>query len=353
MVATTQRKTLEIREWNSDHLRKKMLVYFFGSKISANNYYRDILLRQHTSIQGHWGFLLFYISSFFKTIVPISDYTVLDKEGLILKYPVSIKFNKSEIMEGDRFLASCGLNKDNKYVCLNVRDSAYLSKTRKKDFAKHELRNSNINTYIESIKTLTESGYAVFRMGSIVEHQLDFKHPMFFDYASNGMRTEFLDIFLGANCTFCISTGSGWDEIPRIFKRPTMYVNFLPILVETIVTRDLLLFPKYMRDKTTKKLLSLNDCLSSDLFGQSNPFWIDKYNGFVQDLSSDDLKHATIEIIARTVGQFIPTTEESQAQEKLSKILMSKSKFQPSDGYFPIRAEFTTRFFSQNPNFLD
>ena len=190
-------------------------------------------------------------------------------------------------------------------------------------------------------------------MGAIVEHQLDFKHPMFFDYASNGARTEFRDIFLGANCTFCISTGSGWDEIPRVFKRPTMYVNFVPMLDSNIVTRDLLLFPKFLRDKTTNKLLSLNDCLFSFLFGHSNPFWVAKYNGYVEDLSSDDLKHATIEMIARTEGQFIPTTQQSQTQENLRQTLMSKSKFQPSSRYFPIRAEFATRFLTQNPNFLD
>ena len=353
MVSTTQRITFEIKEWNSNCLRKKILIYFFGSKTSANNYYRDILLRQHTSIQGHWGFLLFYISSFFKFIVPNSDYTVLDKEGLILKYPVGIKFNKSEIMEGNRFLASCGLNQESKYVCLNVRDSAYLSKTRKKDFNKHELRNSDINTYIDSIKALIGAGYAVFRMGSIAEHQLDFKHPMFFDYAINGMRTEFLDIFLGDNCTFCISTGSGWDEIPRIFKRPTIYVNFLPILEYNMITRDLLLFPKYIKDKVTNELLSLNNLLSSFLYGQSNPYWVDTYNGVVQDLSSDDLKYATLEMIARIEGKFTPNNQQSQTQEKLRQALMSESKFQPSAGYFPIRAEFATRFLSQNPKFLD
>ena len=353
MVSTTQRITFEIKEWNSNCLRKKILIYFFGSKTSANNYYRDILLRQHTSIQGHWGFLLFYISSFFKFIVPNSDYTVLDKEGLILKYPVGIKFNESEIAEGNRFLASCGLNQESKYVCLNVRDSAYLSKTRKKDFNKHELRNSDINTYIGVVKALTELGYSVFRMGSIVEKRLDFEDQKFFDYASNGMRTEFLDIFLGATCTFCISTGTGWDEIPRIFKRPTMLVNCLPILSPEIITRDILLFPKYMRDKDTNKLLSLNECLSSGLYELSNPEWVQKYNGIAQDLSFEDLTHAVNEMVARVEGRFTPTLKQIQLQDLLRRKLTARSKLQPSEGYFPIRAEFATRFLIQNPNFLD
>lgn len=353
MVTTTQRTILEIREWNSYHLRKKITLYFFGSKKSSNDVYRNMLMRQSYSIQGHWGFLLFYLSSFLKPIVPISDPTVLDGTGLLLKHPVGVKFAKSEIIEGNRFLESCGLSPESKYVCLNVRDSAYLSNTRRKNFTKHNLRNSDINSYINSVKALTELGYSVFRMGSIVEKRLDFEHSMFLDYASNGMRTEFLDIFLGANCSFCISTGTGWDEIPRIFKRPTLYVNFVPILAPQIMTRDIFLFPKYIREKNTKKLLSLKECLSSELYGQSDPYFFDKYNGFAQDLSSDDLTQATIEMAARAEGRFIPTAQQYELQEKLRQILMSKSEFQPSTNFYPVRAEFITHFFNQNPNFLD
>jgi putative glycosyltransferase (TIGR04372 family) len=353
MVTTTQLTTLEIKEWNSHHLRKKIVLYFFASNKCANEIYRNFLRREHISIVGHWGFLLFYISHFFKHFFLIPQPITIDRHGLILKHPVAVKFNDSEFMEGTRFLESCGLTPNGKYVCLNVRDSAFLSKTRRKDFNKHNLRNSDINSYIGVVKVLTELGYSVFRMGSIVEMRLDFEDQKFFDYASNGMRTEFLDIFLGATCTFCISTGTGWDEIPRIFKRPTMIVNCLPILSPEIITRDILLFPKYMRDKDTNKLLSLNECLSSGLYELSNPEWVQKYNGIAQDLSFEDLSHAVNEMVARVEGRFTPTLKQIQLQDLLRRKLTARSKLQPSEGYFPIRAEFATRFLIQNPNFLD
>ena len=353
MVSTTQRTMYEIKEWNSNHLRKKVLVYFFGSKKPSNNIYKNILMRQNFSICGHWGFILFYVSSFFEFLVPKHDYSVLDRCGLFVKYSVGTVFNTSETYEGKRFLESCQLPQDRKYVCLNVRDSAYLYTNRKKDFSKHNLRNSDINTYVDVIATLTGLGYAVFRMGSIVEKRIDFEHQLFFDYAINGMRTEFLDIFLAANCTFCISTGTGWDELPQIFKRPTLYVNFLPLVAPTILTRELLLLPKYMLCKDTNKLLSLEDCFASDLWGQSDPYWVDKYHGVVQDLSSDDLTHATLEMVARVEGRFIPTTRQIQMQDLLIQKLTDKSKFQPLEDYFPVRAKFATRFLMQNPNFLD
>ena len=132
-----------------------------------------------------------------------------------------------------------------------------------------------------------------------------------------------------------------------------MVVNCLPILSTEIITRDILLVPKYMRDKDTNKLLSLNECLSSGLYELSNPEWVQKYNGIAQDLSFEDLTHAVNEMVARVEGRFTPTLKQIQLQDLLRRKLTARSKLQPSEGYFPIRAEFATRFLIQNPNFLD
>ena len=32
-----------------------------------------------------------------------------------------------------------------------------------------------------------------------------------------------------ANCNFCISTSTGFDQISRVFKRPILFINHLPI----------------------------------------------------------------------------------------------------------------------------
>ena len=40
------------------------------------------------------------------------------------------------------------------------------------------------------------------------------------DYANSNLRSEFMDIFLGAKCNFCISTGHGFDMLPYVFNKP-------------------------------------------------------------------------------------------------------------------------------------
>ena len=39
-----------------------------------------------------------------------------------------------------------------------------------------------------------------------------------------------MDVWLMSSCNFCISTGTGLDQIARVFKRPTLLINHLPIV---------------------------------------------------------------------------------------------------------------------------
>ena len=73
------------------------------------------------------------------------------------------------------------------------------------------------------------------------------------DYANSDKRNEFIDIDLGAKCTFCISTHAAFDEIPIIFLKPIAYVGATPIaLVETHNKQSLIIVKKYFH-KIKKK----------------------------------------------------------------------------------------------------
>ena len=77
---------------------------------------------------------------------------------------------------------------------------------------------------------LAERGYWVFRMGKVVSSRLSLGHPRVVDYATSAQRSDFLDIWLMAHCYFAISTGLGLDSIADIFRKPMVFVNYLPIL---------------------------------------------------------------------------------------------------------------------------
>jgi putative glycosyltransferase (TIGR04372 family) len=190
------------------------------------------------------------------SIIDLGSGTDRDVGNLLDKTPPSLKFSNKEIRKGNKFLESIGLPKDARFVCLTVRDSSYLASVYpQNDWSYHDYRNSSIINYVPAVEELTRRGYYVFRMGAVVDGQLLTQNPMVIDYAFNGMRTEFLDIFLGAHCSFCVSTGTGFDAVPFSFRRPIVYVNMAPIgWLPTYSTKFLLLAKTHVRSHDKSKL---------------------------------------------------------------------------------------------------
>jgi len=156
---------------------------------------------------------------------------VQDIDNLLDKLPPHLEFTSEEEDRGKAGLSAIGIKGNNPFVCLNVRDTAYLKHIYKgADTSYHNYRDSDIQNYIMTAEALVDRGYFVIRMGIHVNEALNFKHPNIIDYATNGMRSDFMDIYLGSKCDFCITTGSGWDAIPEMFRRPMVYVNMMPLV---------------------------------------------------------------------------------------------------------------------------
>jgi putative glycosyltransferase (TIGR04372 family) len=196
-------------------------------------------------------------------------------------------------------------------------------------------------------------GYTVFRMGAAVVEPLVSKHPRVIDYAANGMRTEFLDIFLGAYCSFCISTGSGWDSVPTIFHRPIMFVNYLPLFAHEAITLPIFLYLKFFSFDQYRSTFSISGAIEKGVATSHSSFRYADAGAEIRDLSSEELVEAVTEMAQRVEGTFVETPEQKEMQAKLKHILSTHPKLQPTPNYYPIRAEFASCFLSRYPNFLD
>jgi putative glycosyltransferase (TIGR04372 family) len=334
-------------------------IFAVRSVISANVFLEKLWRRKVHLISGKLGWL---IVDLFERIpnnqvcIKTSDG---DRSGLIIQSPPCLTFRQEEINRGMSFLENLGVEEGQKFVCLHVRDSSYLQKSTYlgysagHDWSHHDYRNSDIDTYLPAAEVLADMGYTVFRMGAVVEKPLVSKHRRIIDYATNGMRTEFLDIFLGANCTFCVSTGSGWDSVPQIFKRPSLYVNLLPVVLIDCVIRDLLIYPKILQDGVTKETLGLAEIIDRDIQTKHGTHYYASAMVEFRELNSAELILAVTEMAARVEGTFIETSAQKQMQAKLNHILSNHPKVQPTPNYYPIRAEFASCFLSNYPNFLD
>ncbi len=339
--------------------RRIINLYCFESLESANTFLETLWKRTLTCLTGNFGWAVLDIARRVKNQDFFIETEAIDHEGHLDRPPPTLKFNNAELKTGEVFLQSIGLDKDAKFVCLNVRDDSFLAKTgpigwhTNRDWSYHNYRDSDIKTYVAAAEALANMGYTVFRMGAIVREPLISTHPQVFDYATNGMRTEFLDIFLGAHCTFAISVGSGWDSVPTIFRRSIMFVNQLPVFALSVATLPLVTYPKILLNAQNKSYLSLEGLIDNRVVDQLTSQAYKDAGVEIRDMNSEELVEAVTEMAQRVEGTFVETPEQRGMQAKLKHILSTHPKLQPSPNYYPIRAQFASCFLSRYPNFLD
>ncbi|MEI7441796.1 MAG: TIGR04372 family glycosyltransferase, partial [bacterium] len=358
-ATNTELSVLKIKERKILKGKREINIFCGVSDTSCSISLEKMWSRNFNFQTGNWGWLLNDISKRLQSTDFYQESTNIDKEGILNSFPPTLNFSETEMALGDEFLSKNNISNREKFVCLNVRDSSFLANSNNlgwsnsRDWSYHNYRDSDISTFVAATETLAEMDYTVFRMGAIVKEPLISKHPRVIDYATNGTRTDFLDIFLGAHCTFCVSTGSGWDSIPQIFRRPSLYVNWVPLFAHAVAVRDLLIYPKILQDNLTKNDLRLDEIIernaSSSLF---SPEYVDA-GVAIREMSSKELAEAVTEMAARVEGTFVETPEQKQKQAKLKHIFSTHPKLQSTPNYYPIRAEFASCFLSNYPNFFD
>ena len=132
-----------------------------------------------------------------------------------------INFSKLEEQKGfDLLRDKFGIKNNNKFICLLVRDGAYLNDHN----SKYQYRNYEIESFHEACKALSDLGYYVIRMGKKVQKETKIPGYKFIDYASSSYRSDFLDFFLIKNCTYVISTTTGIDTVAYMFNKPICYI---------------------------------------------------------------------------------------------------------------------------------
>jgi len=318
--------------------------------------------RQTYVVSGNFGESILYAASKIPgmTFETQHDYFDFSSEhdgwnlsGLRSERSYSLKFTNSELNEGQKFLDSLIHEADKKFVCLLVRDAGHIAKT----FPNHDnsytsYRNSNIDTYVPAAEALADSGYTVFRMGLDVEKPLLSTHPKVVDYATNGMRSAFLDIFLSAHCTLFISTGTGLDEVPKMFNRQVTYLNFLPIF-EILTYQDDLIFPKMLLDIETNRLLTFREIINRNLYFASGTDQYSRCGVSVIDLTSADILATALESAKRAEGTWTPKSKYADVAAKLESIYRSSPNLPLNANDFKISGRLADSFLVKYPNFLD
>ncbi|GBL20351.1 hypothetical protein EMGBS4_04110 [Acidimicrobiaceae bacterium] len=242
-----------------------------------------------------------------------------DAYGLYPKMQPHIQFLNSESKQGEDFLDSVRHTPGQKFVCLAVRDSSYKrDQFENRDIVHDDYRNNDISNFRNVAEWLVSSGYLVFRMGAKVERPFVLDTPGVIDYASNGMRTDFLDVYLSANCEIFISTVLGLDSIPEIFRVPRVLTNYIPIANFGKYGPNDLIIPKQYWIKDEARFMSFSEIVASKnaLGSCTSSYEYQRAGLTLIENTPQEITLATQELLARKNGTWQTTNEAKLLQQK-------------------------------------
>lgn len=243
-----------------------------------------------------------------------------DIGGLSSRSPKRFRFTGNEEETAKAWLRRRGWTDACPFVCLLVRDSAYLSRDPLHSAGRwdyHGYRDSDIESYVEAVQELIGRGVWVIRMGKQARVRFPWTHPMLIDYPFEAGQEDLLDIWLSAHCRFFISTLTGLDNVAMAFRRPLACVNFCPLGQIPSFAHGVSV-PKKLRWAETGRRLTLREQFEHHYLRTA-----DYQNAgiLIEDLSASEITEAVCEVDDRLAGRWEETPEDVERQKRFWNVL--------------------------------
>lgn len=235
------------------------------------------------------------------------------------------EFSERENEDGKEWLRAKGWQDGEPFVCLMVRDRAYLELWHENNehisgnsVDYHSYRDCSIDTYSQAVDWLAGQGCWVFRMGQTALEPLQSNNTKVVDYAFDPERNDFLDVWLFANCYICITSGTGPCEISNHYGRPVLNLNMIPLgATQTWSHCITAVKPLYWKNG---KRLSLKEHIDA-LFFRTEDY--DQAGIEIRDLTSDQILRVIKEMWMRVRGEWSLSKMEVRRNHEFFELLQN------------------------------
>tara|TARA_Y100000294_G_scaffold104657_1_gene97260 strand:+ start:2105 stop:3433 length:1329 start_codon:yes stop_codon:yes gene_type:complete len=276
-----------------------------------------------------------------------------------------LEFTPEEEISGKKMLKKFGLKENDRLVCLAIRDGAHqLTKisSRFRNWSYHDYRHYDIDNFILAAEKLAERGYYIFRMGTVANKRFNSKNPKIIDYVNSNLRNDFLDVYLGAKCSFCISSGLGFDEVPNVFRRPIALLNH-PLGGTTVSREKTLLLWKHHILKREKRRLSLSEIFSHGVAYAFDTKTFEEKGIELIDNTPEEIRDLVIEMAENLEFEKQLNSKDEELQKIFRSLFASNIKrfdshIRVNKSYYDyhsnglVKARFSTKFLRENKNWL-
>ncbi|SDK34601.1 putative glycosyltransferase, TIGR04372 family [Maridesulfovibrio ferrireducens] len=321
---------LDLFYFKDDKVANKTIASLYARKMKIHRFNKHLLdaIRRFNMAEQHELLLNTRIIAFSR-----------DFECMLQQADRHIAFTEAQVIKGSETLKSMGVDPTLPHVCLLGRDSVFLQGAIPvfNDGDMQRPRNMDIDTFKSGTEELLKHDYNVLRMGSVVKAPLQIDHPNFIDYATSGIRSDFMDIYLTSKCSFFVGIQSGLQHVASAFRIPCLRVNVARLeMIEYCYPEDLILF-KLLWSKREKRILKVSEQLESGI----SRWPIEKFiNSDIEviDNTGDELREAMLEMHQRINGTWKTSPEDIELQNKYRsffKVSELNSRFDtPVSSYF-------------------
>ena len=349
--------SIRFAEYNLKVTGERHLYYL--PSVTCNSFWSE-LVRRNFFVRSWVRYLLFW-----NRVIPGGSFHQLetfnngsrDIHGSFYKSKKFFQFTHQENAYAKDWLRQFGWSDGDPFVLLLIRDSKYLacdplhgdeSDVSYKKWDYHSYRNTEIDSYIPAMEWLASQGAFVLRMGSITDKPLVSDNSKLIDYSFRNDKSAFLDVWLFANTTLCITTGSGPDMISSACNRPMLVLNYTPIS-HCYSWSHALHAPKLLYHRNTQRLLTMREYLSHS-FLETELY--DQANIQIQDLSRSDILAITQECWNDLHEKFTDDIEHNRIQDIFWRIIKNSTDDRLNSWIHP-RARISLEFLKLYPTFMD
>jgi len=170
-----------------------------------------------------------------------------------------------DIVKATELAAELGILPSDKFVCLQVRDSAYLRWQTGRNWFDDPDRNAEIDDYVPAVGLLIERGYKVVRMGVVAEKPLrgSWGNNQVVDLPFCDLRSELLDVYFGTHCRFFVTTGSGIDALAHASRIPLVTTNVSDYIRDLFLTHESISIIRRPIEASSHREVSLREFVAS------------------------------------------------------------------------------------------
>lgn len=235
--------------------------------------------------------------------------------------PALLALSEDHRQEGRAWLATLGVPQDAPFVCFHCREEGYSPS----DDPMHAFRNSSVANYMAAVAELTARGYWCIRMGDPSMRPLA---PMekVIDYAHLDSRSDKLDLFLCASCTFFLGSSSGLLFLASVFGRPSAAANQVPLSTVLAYGVNDIATPKLLWSEAESRYLTFREVFDSDIANFRFTELYQQHGIRVVENSPEDVLALALEMLDRVEGRYAYSPQDDALQVRF-KSLMREGHF--------------------------